>query len=64
MAAWLSQYSFIVLGKTPKEGSNDLTQSSSLVTVAIAQYYASTKDPDTALCFFVFQEIADPPNVT
>lgn len=64
-AAWLSQKMSIgVVWKTPMAARKYLIQMSSLVTVAMARYSASADEQETSPCFFVFQDMGDPPRAT
>jgi hypothetical protein len=49
---------------TPNELRNDFNQINSHVALAIERYSASAEERDTVGCFFVFQEIGDPPSIT
>jgi len=49
---------------TSRDANNDFNHTNSLVVVAIDQYSASTEEPKTTVCLFVFRNIGDPPRVT
>ena len=48
----------------PKDARNDFNQTNTLLAAAMDRYSASAEDMEAVVCFFVFQEIGEPPSVT